>query len=343
MLYYLYNGEELLGLVYNGSTYYYHKNVFGDIIGILNHNYEEIVTYEYDSWGAISSIADNSGINLGTINPFRYRSYYYDEETKLYYLNSRYYNPEWGRFINGDGTVSTGQGFIGNNMFNYCGNNPIVRADDGGSSWFIVFGLVVAGCLGGGIAMHAHIQTNILLGSDNPYSGASGAFMSIVSPNTMLANVIVSSISSTMVNVFYEKANISSAVESLPLDIIMNYGISQYTSNLGGGTGSGDFLLDSWSGTTLVNINNNLNKIVEKEVQKMIKNFNEKTVNTSKSTNNSSSLFKKKKSNPIKKNPTSFREFISVAESNKKSTNKMEWFIVNKVSSYLSSIDVCYY
>ena len=142
---------------------------------------------------------------------------------------------------------------------------------------------------------------------------------------------------------FYEKANISSAVESLPLDIIMNYGVSQYTSNLGGGTGSGDFLLDSWSGTTLVNINNYLNKKVEKEVQKMIKNFNEKTVNTSKSTNNSSSLFKKKKSNPIKKNPTSFREFISVAESNKKSTNKMEWFIVNKVSSYLSSIDVCYY
>ena len=52
-------------------------------------NYNEIVSYEYDSWGAILNITDNSGINLGTINPFRYRSYYYDEETKLYYLNSR--------------------------------------------------------------------------------------------------------------------------------------------------------------------------------------------------------------------------------------------------------------
>ena len=135
MLYYLYNGDELLGLVYNGSTYYYHKNVFGDIIGILNHNYEEIVTYEYDSWGEISSIVDNSGINLGTINPFRYRSYYYDEETKLYYLNSRYYNPEWGRFVNGDETVATGQEFIGHNMYNYCGNNPINRSDDLGKGW----------------------------------------------------------------------------------------------------------------------------------------------------------------------------------------------------------------
>ena len=128
MLYYLYNGDELLGFVYNGNTYYYHKNVFGDIIGILNSNYEEIVTYEYDSWGAISSIADNSGINIGTINPFRYRSYYYDEETKLYYLNSRYYNSEWGRFINGD-VVITGQGIISNNIYCYCANNPINRTE----------------------------------------------------------------------------------------------------------------------------------------------------------------------------------------------------------------------
>lgn len=72
MLYYLYNGDELLGFIYNGNTYYYHKNIFGDILGILNSTYKEIVTYEYDSWGAISNIIDISGINLGTINPFRY-------------------------------------------------------------------------------------------------------------------------------------------------------------------------------------------------------------------------------------------------------------------------------
>ena len=132
MLYYLYNGDELLGLVYNGSTYYYHKNVFGDIIGILNHNYEEIVTYEYDSWGAISSIVDNSEINLGTINPFRYRSYYYDEETKLYYLNSRYYNPEWGRFINGDKIMCSNNNITSCNLFCYTGNNFINYSDKSG-------------------------------------------------------------------------------------------------------------------------------------------------------------------------------------------------------------------
>ena len=129
VLYYLYNGDVLLGFVYNGTIYYYHKNIFGDILGILNSNYEKIVTYEYDSWGAISNIADNSGINLGTINPFRYRSYYYDEETKLYYLNSRYYNPEWGRFVNEDDVLNTGNKFFSKNLFTYSSNNPVMGYD----------------------------------------------------------------------------------------------------------------------------------------------------------------------------------------------------------------------
>ena len=135
MLYYIYNGDEVLGFVYNNNTYYYHKNVFGDILSILNSNYEEIVTYEYNSWGAISNITDNSGINLGTINPFRYRSYYYDEETKLYYLNSRYYNPEWGRFINGDSVLCSNRDVITSNIFCYVSNNPVNYSDEKGLAW----------------------------------------------------------------------------------------------------------------------------------------------------------------------------------------------------------------
>lgn len=131
VLYYIYNNDELVGFKYNGNIYHYHKNLFGDVIGIYDSNNNEIVTYEYDSWGAIVNTIDNSNINLSTINPFRYRSYYYDEETKLYYLNSRYYNPAVGRFVNADAYVSTGQGTIGHNMYNYCGNNPVTRSDDG--------------------------------------------------------------------------------------------------------------------------------------------------------------------------------------------------------------------
>ena len=132
MLYYLYSGDELLGFIYNNNTYYYHKNLFGDIIGIYDSNYNEIVTYKYNSWGVIKNITDNSNINLGIINPFRYRSYYYDEETQLYYLNSRYYNPVIGRFINADVLLGT-DGMNSYNLFSYCSNEPIKNMDIDGT------------------------------------------------------------------------------------------------------------------------------------------------------------------------------------------------------------------
>ena len=69
---------------------------------------------------------------LGVHNPLRYRAYVYDTETSLYYLRSRYYNPAIGRFINADGYVATGQGILGNNMFAYCLNNPVVNLDRDG-------------------------------------------------------------------------------------------------------------------------------------------------------------------------------------------------------------------
>ena len=78
----------------------------------------------------------NGGINIPQIvnNPFTYRGYYYDRALGLYYLNSRYYDPVVGRFINADGYVSTGQGLLSNNMFAYCNNNPINRVDYSGAS-----------------------------------------------------------------------------------------------------------------------------------------------------------------------------------------------------------------
>ena len=86
------------------------KNNQNDIIGIIDANKNVLAKYTYDSWRNIISIKDNnnteitSNTHIANINPFRYRSYDYDFETKLYYLNSRYYNLEWGWFINADGT-----------------------------------------------------------------------------------------------------------------------------------------------------------------------------------------------------------------------------------------------
>ena len=135
MIYYIYSGDELLGFKYNDNIYYYHKNIFGDIIGILDSSYSEIVTYEYDSWGHITNIVDNSNTNLGTINPFRYRSYYYDEETNLYYLNSRYYNANIRRFINADVMICSNNDIITGNSFVYVSNNPINFSDKNGKAW----------------------------------------------------------------------------------------------------------------------------------------------------------------------------------------------------------------
>ncbi len=110
MLYYLRNDiDDLFGFMYNDDLYYYIKNNTKDIIGILDSSHNIVAKYKYDSWGKVISITDCNGYdisndinNIANINPFRYRSYYYDSETKLYYLNSRYYNPEWKRFINPD-------------------------------------------------------------------------------------------------------------------------------------------------------------------------------------------------------------------------------------------------
>ena len=174
----------------------YKKNIFGDIIGIIDSTGDEIVKYIYDAWGNHKTYVQNngtfvdilvetsytqSGLNnklIAQISPFRYRSYYYDIETNLYYLNSRYYDPETGRFINADdiSILAEGKDIInGLNLYIYCGNNPIMNTDESGNAWwdwlisiFVAvvvvvavvavsvltagIGTAVAGALGGGVA-----------------------------------------------------------------------------------------------------------------------------------------------------------------------------------------------
>lgn len=118
------NGS-LLSMNYQGQEYYYIKNVQGDIIGLYDKDGTQVVSYTYDTWGKIIAIDGTLKDTLGKDNPYRYRSYRYDIETGLYYLQSRYYNPEWGRFINADAIVT-------GNEFAYCGNNPVMFTDSTG-------------------------------------------------------------------------------------------------------------------------------------------------------------------------------------------------------------------
>ena len=106
------------------------KNAQGDVLQIRSKWGTTLVEYEYDAWGNCSIVYTHSAYgSFGEINPIRYRSYFYDFETGFYYLQSRYYDPAIRRFISADSYVSTGQGFIGCNMFAYCLNNPACRVE----------------------------------------------------------------------------------------------------------------------------------------------------------------------------------------------------------------------
>jgi len=132
-LHFFYDAEGRPSMIdHNGSRYGLIHNLQGDVIAIIDATGTIVVEYTYDAWGKPLTKTGTLATTLGTLNPFRYRGYVYDEETGLYYLRSRYYNPDWGRFVNGDATLGeTGQLFE-HNIITYCRNNPIVLSDSNG-------------------------------------------------------------------------------------------------------------------------------------------------------------------------------------------------------------------
>ncbi len=145
-LYYLYDAAgSIVGFEYNGTTYYFQKNLQGDIIRICNISGNTVVEYTYDAWGKVTSITGSLASTVGQANPFRYRGYYYDVETEFYYLQTRYYDPEVGRFLNADGYVGANGGIHGYNMFAYCNNNPVVYNDPNGEFLLSVLAMCVIG------------------------------------------------------------------------------------------------------------------------------------------------------------------------------------------------------
>ena len=133
-------------VVYNGVPYAYVKSLQGDIVAILDENGNTVVSYGYDAWGAPLWCTGELAETLGKVQPFRYRGYVFDEETGLYYLRSRYYNPQQLRWINSDNIIAVNSGFTAANNYVYCGNSPINRYDANGRSWKdVVRGLIHRG------------------------------------------------------------------------------------------------------------------------------------------------------------------------------------------------------
>ena len=122
------------------TTYWYEKNLQGDIVAIYGANGTKYVNYSYDAWGNHTPAYSNDGASIVPIasNPLRYRGYYYDADLGLYYLQSRYYDSNTGRFINADIFVSTGIDLLDSNMYAYCCNNPVIYADYNGKDAILI-------------------------------------------------------------------------------------------------------------------------------------------------------------------------------------------------------------
>ncbi len=138
----------------SGELYDYVRNAQGDVTHIVNKYGAIVAAYTYDTWGKLESIKNGSGVDItnntssiGYINPIRYRGYYYDNETGFYYLQSRYYDPATGRFLNADYRLNIEDGSLGTNLYCYCGNDPISGYDPEGTwDWGkFVNGLIMVG------------------------------------------------------------------------------------------------------------------------------------------------------------------------------------------------------
>ena len=153
---FIYDHSGIAGVKYNGNIYFYRKDAQGNIMALLDSNGAVVVEYKYDAWGNHEAeVANEAFVALAEINPYRYRGYYFDEETGLYFLQTRYYDPEVGRFISRDSIEYAAPETInGLNLYAYCSNNPVMATDPlGTTAWWewLLAGLVVVGLVIGAV------------------------------------------------------------------------------------------------------------------------------------------------------------------------------------------------
>ena len=137
-LHFFYDAQGKPGMVtYNDVDYFYVYNLQGDVVALIDADGTQVVEYVYNAWGNPISKTGSLAATIGTLNPFRYRGYVYDEETGLYYLRSRYYNPVWKRFINADVSLGNADELFAHNVYAYCINSPLVLTDQDGDVWMM--------------------------------------------------------------------------------------------------------------------------------------------------------------------------------------------------------------
>ena len=197
------------------EVYFLATNLQGDVTYIYDIDGNRVVTYNYDAWGNILSISGTKASTIGRYNPFRYRSYYYDNETGFYYLNSRYYDPASGRFLNADGQLN--DGLLGYNLFAYCGNNPINRADPTGEAWWhwvigaavvVGFGVLTVATCGGSVALAAASVGLVANGIAAATTATTIAAAAFIGSSTVYGMAVLSAVfTSSSVQEFNDQGN----------------------------------------------------------------------------------------------------------------------------------------
>ncbi len=218
------SGANLISVTIKGKIYFYVKNAQNDIIGLVDAEGNMVVQYSYDSWGKLLGITGSMADTIGVQNPFRYRGYYYDNETGMYYLKSRYYDPKLRRFISMDGvhTVKASLETLHNrNLYSYCNENPIVRIDEKGNMWTVAALSFVAGAV-------ASVGTQMIFEgkSFGEINWVSAAFSGIgTAMSTMGANAIAQAAVSVIDGYVGNRLEGENIVDS-----VINAGINGFTS-----------------------------------------------------------------------------------------------------------------
>ena len=141
--------DRLYGFVFDKTAmYFYMRDTLENILGIIDKNGNLVVQYAYNVWGKIQSITGTLATTVGEYNPFRYKGYHFDSDTGMYYCHTRYYVPDWCRWLCADGVIGLDPfGLFDQNLYCYCGNDPVNYFDPTGHS-AILIGLIIGAIIG---------------------------------------------------------------------------------------------------------------------------------------------------------------------------------------------------
>ena len=237
------NGQ-LISVEYNNNIYFYIKDILGNIIKIIDKNNRDIVKYKYNSWGVVTRTicvtTSDASYLLAYYNPFVFKSYYYDPETRLYYLNSRFYSPELCRFITIDDHSYLNPESLGSiSLYCYCGNNPIMLYDEMGNmpKW-LKTGLVVFA----GIAVIASVAAITVLTGGTATPVLVGAALGALNSGVSSAIVQISCNKSLDINKLLVDITFGGVMGAFGGSTLSQVGMTI----AGGATGAASSMVEDW-------------------------------------------------------------------------------------------------